>query len=93
MFKEKGEGRVGFKDLRIHNESLLAKQGCRILTEQDSLLHQVLKALYFLNSSFFKSKLRYSTSYSWKEIWESKEHLGRGVLLENRKWQFDKCVE
>lgn len=52
--KKREGGGMGFKNVSIHYEAVLAKQGC----EQESLLHKILKARYLPNSSFFDSKLR-----------------------------------
>lgn len=37
--------------------SLLAKQGLRVLQNENSLLQRIFKAKYFPNISFFESKL------------------------------------
>ena len=44
MCEAKGNGGMGFKELQIFNEALLAKQGWRIMIEEDSSLHRVFKA-------------------------------------------------
>ena len=52
LCKPKKEGGMGFRDLKAFNLALLAKQGWRIQQRLGSLLHRVLKAKYFANSSF-----------------------------------------
>jgi len=47
-------GGMGFRDLRTFNEALLAKQGRRLLTIEDSLAHKIIKAKYFPKTSFTK---------------------------------------
>lgn len=71
---------MGFKDLKIHNKVLQAKQSWRILKEPNSLLHKLLQAKYFPNSSFMKVKFGHAP-YSWKGVWES-----RKILEEGCRW-------
>lgn len=62
MCKEKREGETGFKDLKIHNEALLAKQSWQIVNEPNSLLRRLLKAHCFPKTCFLKSKLGHAPS-------------------------------
>lgn len=48
----KFKGGLGFKKLSTFNLALLAKQGCRIYHNENSLLHKIYKARYFRNNSF-----------------------------------------
>ncbi|KAH1091485.1 hypothetical protein J1N35_018742 [Gossypium stocksii] len=64
------------------NISLLAKQGWRLLNDQDSLVSQVFKAKYFSNEHFLNSRLGNSSSYVWKSIWAA-----RGVLDKRLCWR------
>ncbi|GAA0147477.1 hypothetical protein LIER_07165 [Lithospermum erythrorhizon] len=43
LCEETGSGSLGFKDLECMNFELLAKQGWRIITQEDSLLFKLLK--------------------------------------------------
>ncbi|XP_042969199.1 uncharacterized protein LOC122301911 [Carya illinoinensis] len=62
---------MGFQDLHLFNLALLAKQGWRLLRNDDSLLYKVYKAKYFPNSSLFEAKAGASSSYVWNGIWEA----------------------
>lgn len=52
LCQRKSEGELGFKDLKVFNLALLAKQGWRFIQNPSSLLHKVLKAKYFGSTSF-----------------------------------------
>ncbi|KAG2666985.1 hypothetical protein I3760_15G091300 [Carya illinoinensis] len=69
---------MGFRDLHLFNLVLLAKQGWRLLRNEDSLLYKVYKAKYFPNSSLFEAKVCASSSYIWKGIWEALDCLRKG---------------
>ena len=74
--KEKGE--MGFRDLKAFNLALLAKQGWRILTNQNSLVHRIFKAKYFAKNTFLEAELGRRPSYSWRSIMAAREIVGRG---------------
>ena len=47
LSKPKKDGSMEFRDLRSFNLAMLAKQGWRLIEDQDSLLFKCLKARYF----------------------------------------------
>ena len=47
---------MGFQDLRDFNLAMLAKQGWRLIQENNSLLYRCFKARYFPRSSFLEAK-------------------------------------
>ena len=44
LCKPKNQGGMGFKDLALYNDALLAKQTWRLLHDIQSLFHRVFKA-------------------------------------------------
>uniref|UniRef100_A0A2N9FZ97 Reverse transcriptase zinc-binding domain-containing protein n=1 Tax=Fagus sylvatica TaxID=28930 RepID=A0A2N9FZ97_FAGSY len=70
---------MGFRDLQFFNQALLAKQGWRILTSPDTLLHKVLKCKYFPNCSFMEATIPSHSSYMWRRsIAQSRDITRRG---------------
>ena len=74
----KEKGGMGFRDLKAFNLALLAKQGWRILANQNSLVHRIFKAKYFTNNTFLEAKLGRRPSYAWRSIMAAREIVGRG---------------
>lgn len=64
----KFHGGLGFKSLSMFNMALLAKQGCRIVNNENSLLHRVFRAKYFSNSLLFEANLGSNPSFVWRGI-------------------------
>ena len=47
---------MGFRDLALFNDSLLAKQAWQLLKNQDSLFHEVFKVRFFPNCTIMEAK-------------------------------------
>ncbi|KAA3474465.1 Ribonuclease H-like superfamily protein [Gossypium australe] len=86
MCYSKEDGGMGFKNMSHFNVSLLAKQGWRIINNEDSLVTRVLKAKYFPNNHFLNSILGNTSSYTWKSIWATKDILKKGLF-----WRVGTC--
>ena len=72
-------GGVGFKDISVFNQALLAKQAWRILSSPESLVSKVLQAKYFPNSDFLASSAHVGCSHIWRSIVWGKELLEKGL--------------
>jgi len=72
-------GGFGFKDLQCFNQALLAKQASRLHTDSDSLLSQILKSRYYMNSDFLSATKGTRPSYAWQSILYGRELLVSGL--------------
>ncbi|KAL5574815.1 hypothetical protein UlMin_016514 [Ulmus minor] len=78
----KKNGGMGFRDLRLFNKAILAKQAWRIHTQPSSLVARVLQGFYFTSSSFLQVKKSNATSFVWRSIlW------GRELFLQGARWK------
>jgi hypothetical protein len=80
MTKPKYFGGLGFWDMEMFNLALLAKQAWRLLQDENSLSAWVLKAIYFLDTSFLDAVIGQSPSRIWWSIMEGKEVLKGGLI-------------
>ncbi|KAL0011885.1 hypothetical protein SO802_006993 [Lithocarpus litseifolius] len=82
MCLPKEKGRMGFRDLKLFNMALLAKQGWRLQTNSSSLFYRVYKAKYFPKCNFLKATLGSQPSFAWRSILSGQAVVKRGV-----RWQ------
>lgn len=64
MCLPKEEVGLGFQDLKAFNLLLLAKQGWRLQTCTNTLLHRLYKARYFPNGDFLTAELGNHPSFA-----------------------------
>ena len=74
---------MGFKDLALFNDALLAKQAWRLLHNTNSLFYKVFKSKFFPNCSIMEATECHSGSYAWRSIL-----VGREVLKEGMRWRW-----
>ncbi|KAL5848629.1 hypothetical protein ACOSQ4_006642 [Xanthoceras sorbifolium] len=79
LCQPKVEGGMGFREFQAFNQAMLAKQGWRIINDPSSLLSRILKAKYFPNTNFLKSKLGWKPSFVWRSFLWGRETLQRGL--------------
>ena len=79
LIRIKSEGGIGFRDLKLFNKALLARQGWRLLQNPSSLVFRMLKAKYFPNTSFLEALSPGNASFIWRSICEAKSVLHDGL--------------
>jgi hypothetical protein len=72
LCKQKKEGGMGFRSLKEFNLALLAKQGWRILQNNDNLITKCLKSRYFPRTNFIHATIGHNPSYTWRSILEAR---------------------
>ena len=70
---------MGFRDLSLFNQALLAKQGWRLMQQPNSLLHKVLKAKYFPDCTFMEAAVPSHSSYTWRSIAQARHVIRLGT--------------
>ncbi|XP_074266530.1 putative mitochondrial protein AtMg00310 [Silene latifolia] len=73
-------GGMGFRDLRVSNQALLAKQMWRLLTNPGTLVGRVMKARYFKHSSVIDARRGHDPSFAWRSLWGAKSLLMEGLM-------------
>ena len=96
MYIPKDEGGLGFQDVKTFNLALLAKQGWRLQTCMNSLVHRVLKSHYFPNGDFLSVQLGNNPSPTWRSIMSTQSMVqhdihwqvgnGQSINVCNDKW-------
>ena len=75
LIQPKSAGGMGFKDLALFNDALLAKQAWRLLHNKESLLHKVFKSKFFPTCSFMEAPDDLNGSYAWRSLLKGREVL------------------
>ena len=71
---------MGFRDLRLFNQALLAKQAWRLLVYPDSLCAKLMKAKYYPQGHILDTVFPQSASLTWQGIMHGLELLKNGVI-------------
>lgn len=78
LTKSKAEGGLGFRDIQLFSQALLAKIAWRIMTVPNSLLARVLVGKYCQKKNFLEAELPSVCSHGWMGILH-----GRNLLRDN----------
>jgi hypothetical protein len=71
---------MGFKDLKLFNQALLARQAWRLIDFTDSLCAKVLKAKYYPNGELTDTAFIKNQSPSWQGVVHGLELLKKGLV-------------
>ncbi|XP_075640434.1 uncharacterized protein LOC142612204 [Castanea sativa] len=69
---------MGFRDIAMFNDSLLAKKAWRLLKNPKSLFNKVFKARFFPNYTIMEAKHTSGGSHTWNSILHGRDVLLRG---------------
>jgi hypothetical protein len=78
--RPKSHGGVGFRDLKVFNQALLARQAWRLMQFPDSLCARILKVKYYPNANLLDTAFIHSTLASWQGIMHGLELLKCGAI-------------
>ncbi|KAL0449572.1 UNVERIFIED_CONTAM: hypothetical protein Slati_1513600 [Sesamum latifolium] len=79
LCRNKEEGGLGFKRLRLQNLALLVKQAWRLAVNPQGLAYSVLQAKYFPDRSFFHAQMGSNPSFTWRSIQAARPLLMGGI--------------
>lgn len=71
---------MGFRDMALFNQAMLAKQGWRLMIRPNSLSSRLLKGKYYPRSDFLSSTRKKKSSETWKAILFCRKSLETGLI-------------
>ncbi|XP_062075987.1 uncharacterized mitochondrial protein AtMg00310-like [Humulus lupulus] len=80
LWWHKEDGGMGFRDLHLFNQAMLAKQAWRLYDDPSSLAAKVLKGLYHRKKPFGSMVKSKNGSFVWKNILWGKELFDAGSI-------------
>ncbi|CAN1132549.1 Transposon TX1 uncharacterized 149 kDa protein [Linum perenne] len=83
LTKPKREGGLGFRNFRMFNLALLAKQGWRLTNNPDQLWAKLIKGLYYKDKNFMEAEKGKNASWIWASLCDAREVLHKGVRKNN----------
>jgi hypothetical protein len=91
MVKPKCKGGIGFRDMHLFNQALLARQAWRLIQNPDRLCARILKAKYYPHGDLLDTVFTSDASPAWKGIEFGLELLKEGIIHrigDGKKTQF-----
>ena len=79
MCEPKCDGGMRFKNLKLFNKALLAKQDWNLQMGSNSLVYRVLKAKYFPTCDFIHASIGNNPSYTWRSLISAQSLVNEGL--------------
>jgi hypothetical protein len=80
LLMPKPHGGLGFRDLKLFNKALLARQTWRLIQFSNSLCTRLLKAKYYPMGELVDTAFPAEVSPTWKAIMHGLDLLKRGII-------------
>jgi hypothetical protein len=80
LTKPKGNGGMGFRDMALFNQALLARTAWKLIQSPNSLCARVLKARYFPHGNILDKVFSSDPSPVWKGVQHGLELLKEGMI-------------
>ena len=80
LTKPKGKGGLGFRDMHLFNQALLARQAWRLVQQPDSLCARLLKAKYYPSGDLLDTAFIQNQSQTWQGVLHGLELLKKGII-------------
>jgi hypothetical protein len=80
LIKSKSQGGMGFRDLKLFNQALLARQAWRLIAFPESLCARLLKAKYYPRGELTDTTFIKNSSAGWQGIAHGLELLKKGLV-------------
>jgi hypothetical protein len=80
LTRPKSFGGIGFRDLRVFNQALLARQAWRLIHFPNSLCARLLKARYYPSGDLLDTAFIQNQSQTWQGVVHGLELLKKGII-------------
>jgi hypothetical protein len=80
LTKPKSRGGIGFRDIKLFNQALLARQAWRLIHRPESLCARVLKSKYYPKGNILDTVFASDASQVWRGMEFGLELLKKGII-------------